>query len=193
MLNLQQRILELLDEQGPCPARDVQRSLKDVDHIALDCGLSALLRIKKITLEAGRYDLARPGSKARGGDRELIPPHDAFNAPGAGQGESKVLPPPETQVCNTCKTPKPVCEFRLTNMNGRRAKDCNGCHGGKTRAGMAKSPAPAPAQPVIADRVFGQVKARRESILEQIENLRAELQACDQFVELYEKFAEGAT
>lgn len=210
-MNLQERVLALLGEQGRCPAKDMQHSLKGVDHIALDCCLSALLRVNKITLAAGHYDLARPGAK-RVGDGEVNPPEGDSSTPPAAQRRGEFLPPPETQVCNSCKIPKPVCEFRLTNNNGRRAKDCNACHGKRTSAGHqvrvesnGASGEPiraalvedigggASKQPVIADRVFAQVKARRENIQEQIQSLGAELQVCDQFIALYEKYAEGAT
>lgn len=125
--DLQTRIVEVLRTHGAQPARDMPRWLTDVDSIALDCGLSALIRTNKVVLSASTYSL--PGQSPAVKTKEpaaSVPPSVAANG---------ALPAPATLVCLDCRIPKLEGEFQPLR-DSKRSKVCISCHGKRTRAGM---------------------------------------------------------
>lgn len=59
MLNLQQRILDVLDQQVACPAELVYSLLSGVGSEAIDCALGGLIRGKKVIRTEQGYSLLR--------------------------------------------------------------------------------------------------------------------------------------
>lgn len=197
--DLQQRILGVLSEHGSVAAKDMPHWLKDVDYIALDCGLGALKRANKITVtRTGHYELVQKPRNEHG-QFAGAPIAEALAEPPISTG---VITAAKYMVCKTCTHPKPICEFRLNGSGGNRADECNKCHGVKTqlgqikyataaraqpRADMSKAPpqivqeAPAapepPKLPVVVDLVFERVRAKGRELNEKIGARAAQIMA----------------
>ena len=139
MVNLQERILGVLEEHGPIPARDVPRYLSDVDNIALDCGLNALMRANKVSLALGRYSRVAPPEKKSAAIAKPIAQAVIAEVPPIAAEEVAASLQPATWVCETCGPPaQPECEFRAIGPGRKRSKVCNSCHGKKISAGQTK-------------------------------------------------------
>ena len=132
-LNLQQRILEVFADASVVPAglswKEVHARVGlDVERMALDVGLNALVRAGKLTLTGLRYSCKRASLL----DVESSP------TPSADEEVAAALQPApavEEIICSTCNTPRPVCEFRLCGPE-KRARTCNRCHAKLTKAGQ---------------------------------------------------------
>lgn len=213
--DLQQRILDVLSTNGSVPAKDIPHWLRDVDRIALDCGLGALVRLGKITLSANRYDLARPLPKPRN-ERGVVTA-EAINADAQRELATSTKPLADiskSKACKSCEVPKPLCEFRRIGSNDERADECNKCHGERAQYGRDKAArargerravelpaaatpetaaaavteALASKQPVIADHVFDRVTAQRLKAQEAIQNHTAQIIGLNAEIERCDEF-----
>lgn len=198
-MNLQERILGAFEPNESLSWGALHSRLGDVEKMALDVGLGALVRDKKLSLHASRYTV--------GAVSALIPVASIPTA--AEEAAASLQPKLPTLVCDDCKDEKPAFEFRLL-PNEKRAKRCNSCHGKrvaarqrkhrgkKAQAAAAVIEAPVVStQPVIADRVFEEAQAQRQRALNRIECLQVEManeqarvKRCDEFLSLYAEFSQ---
>lgn len=136
--DLQTRILQVLEEHGAQPARDMPHWLSGTDAIAIDCGLSALLRANKVKISGtGCYTLVKPTARIHV-DAPEIPRRMVMASPPTAAEELAANLQPTILVCARCCIPKPECDFQLLT-NGARLKTCHVCHGERAREGRRQA------------------------------------------------------
>lgn len=184
LLSLQERVLEVLGKQSAVPAKEIGGLFPDVERVALDCCLNALLQRNAVILAAGNYSAVRVPGEKPAPIRVTAPALEAITA-------SAAPVEPRTRRCRECREPKPLSDYPEIGPQKRRGKTCNAC-----REMLVQKKQ----QPVIADRVFEIVKARRQAALNRatvlkvdLGNAEAEIAECDQFLAMYERFAESAS
>lgn len=187
--DLQTRILTTLSEQGTIPAKEIGRWFPEIDRGGLDCGLGALVRSAKIALSGGVYSL--PGRKLQAVVLSAAPPP-------ALKRENPVQD--QARICRQCREPKALDEYPLIGPQKRRGKTCNACREEKrAQTAAATNVTPQQQTPTISNHVFELARARRQEALNRISVLKVDVAnqealvaECDQFISLYERFAEGA-
>lgn len=183
-MSLQQRVLEVLWKQALIPAKAIGGLFPDVERVALDCCLNALLRANAVILACGNYSAVRPPC-AESDEIHVTAP--VVKAPAV----RIPAPTPLTRRCRECREPKPLTDYPELGPQKRRGKTCNAC-----REALAEKKQQTI---VVADRVFEKVRAKRQAALNKatiakvdLANAEAEIAECDTFLAMYERFAEGA-
>lgn len=142
---LRARIVAKIEELGQVSAREIDRYFEGVDRGALDVGLNSLERDGQVERNGVWLSLARTVASSV--------PRQASEMPPAAEEEAAASLSPRTglvveRICNECRTPRPIAEFRLLNADsGRRAKTCDFCHALKKlqrqeKAGQSGDPDP---------------------------------------------------
>lgn len=177
-MSLQERVLAVLQQHGSYPAKDMVGLFPDVDRNALDCCLNALRRNNSVVLGGGNYSLVG----------ERVAPI-RVTAP-------VVSPPPKTETppqrrCRECREAKALEDYPEIGPQKRRGKTCTAC---RERMAAEKKQ-----QPTVSDGVLERVQARRQEALNRIAvlkvdvaNLEVVVGECEQFLSLYQRFAEGS-
>jgi len=219
---VQQRILQTLEEQGSVPIRELGKWLKDVDHVQLDVNVGALMREQRVTQSMGRYEIgpvkkAPPGRRAVA--MAVASPCTDASPPTAAEEAAANLKP-LTRVCDRCHNEKQLNAENFSRNRHGLMKICKVCYGAAVAAGgkgkrsavvmsevslvTVKVPAEVVEEAktgsiVIANSVLDRVRAQRQDALNRIAlyrvditNLESKVAECDQFLGLYERFAEGA-
>lgn len=182
MLSLQQRVLEVLGKQELVPAKTIGGFFPDVERVALDCCLNALLRANAVILACGNYSAVRPPC-AESDEIHVTAP--VVKAPAV----RIPAPTPLTRRCRECREPKPLTDYPELGPQKRRGKTCNACREALVEKKQQTI--------VVADKVFENVQAKRQEALNKIAvlkvdvaNLEAVVGECDQFIELYGRFSD---
>lgn len=175
---LQQDILDTIGETG-VEVDALQARVGNIGANELDLAVRALQRAKRIRVVNDRYEVV-PTARLLG----QLPPLSA-----------------EEEAAASLR-PAPV-RFRSARkgvVNGT-AEECPDASRTERSIGRGCESASAGAstQPVISDRVFERVKAQQQAALNRIavlevdlSNERARLKECEEFLRLYERFAQGA-
>lgn len=200
-MSIQRDILETIGPDGIETAR-LREAMGNVRGEELNAAVTMLQQARRVRV-----------IKADAGDRYELISSTRQPPTAAEEAAASLRPSPATRVCEECKAEKDlekdfsrnrhgplricrVCQGkRISASAGHQVRvESNGVSGEPIRAILTEDVGGgASKQPVIADRVFVQVKARRDNIREQLKSLADELVACDQFIAIYEKYAEGAT
>jgi hypothetical protein len=131
---LQERILTVLGEHSPVPARNLRDWLPDVDLIALDCGVKGLLKANKVSLSLGAYDLVRPQGRdithmKRANGIELV----ESPAPASEEVAASLAPAGKMLMCADCGL-KPESHFQHSTL-GKPFRVCTVCLGKRQNRG----------------------------------------------------------
>jgi hypothetical protein len=103
-VSLQDRVLQLLQDDGPIPAADIARYFPGVDRGALDVCLGALMRVAKISRTFGKYELVS--------DRKEAVREGAVKKNTDGAPDSSRPLPPQAQVAKPDAPPSAEEELR---------------------------------------------------------------------------------
>lgn len=170
-VNLQQRILNAFSHGETLTWGEVHDCVHDIERSALDVGLGALVRAKKLILAGARYSLAKP----------------AHESPAPSGSGGVPVPPPSAEI-------EAAASLRALEPMPKKVRV-------KVSAPVPRPPedSDASTHPVIGDRVLEHVKAKRQASLNRIEVLKVDLVneerliiECDEFLRLYQRFAQGA-
>lgn len=132
-MTLQARILEALGEHALKP-RALYEALSTDSPAAIDCGLGALLRARKVSLEFGFYQRrdkrAQLTAASTESTHEAAPesPQQTVTVPVVADSKADSKADPEMQRCRRCTIRKLLTDFPLSNLgNGSRLKTCTAC------------------------------------------------------------------
>lgn len=97
VVSLQDRVLELLREEGPLTGADIGRYLRDVDRVGLDVCLGALQRANKIAPAFGKFDLVASLREGAVKANTKAPPDTPRPPAPAAQTAAPADPPPTAE------------------------------------------------------------------------------------------------
>lgn len=197
---LQERVLELLKEDGPLSERDIGRYLPDVDRMALDVCLGALQRANKIVPSFGKFDVgpalregavkantkARPDTPRPPAPAPQVPQREDAPPTAEEEARSALRPPPRDPV-------KPRPPRAPASENQSRAAVSDGAVTPDPEKTAAPCTADAPGSKVrpslreLIDRRRADLQERIEGLESELAAAREEVAGLDQLLALAEK------
>jgi hypothetical protein len=136
---LQQRVLNVLADQGTVRVSEPGHYLPGIDGISLDCAMNALLRANKVTRALGMYQLVEPlTDRPREKNGRLIAMAELCRPPTAQEETAASLIPTEAaSYCLACNQTKPETAFQKSK-HGKLYKRCKACYSGLVSAGIQR-------------------------------------------------------
>lgn len=212
MSSLQQEVLDAIGLEG-VPRKSLREKVGNVGENELDVAVNALLRARRVTFLDGRLKVI-PSTRLLGSlPHTGRPPaaSDELASPTAQEEAAASLRSDanKKKTCEECQIDKDEGNFAV--RHSKPTKICKSCMrkliaaGKEAKQGRALAAADSttakaiPKQPVIADRAFELARTKRQAALNRIQIIQVDLanqqsivQECDQFLELYQRFAAGA-